>query len=323
MALDPRIALAAGQQGVDLTGSLLKGLQLSQQIRRAPILEEMEKARLAQAQLQLEQAQQGGEQLPLRSFAPVPGVGPEGEQALLIPTVDPRTGQTTLQPAQLPEGFELTQDTGQSEVDQQIRLAKERANIELDKQKELQALGVKGAEQKEVAKLLAGERSEIRKSFRQKRLVADDTIRVGNKLKKGLQDLKTGRVAAARQSLGAFIPGIRDANAEAFIALTNNFILEQAQKLTGVLSDTDIQLLRSTGPQLGNTLEGNIQIIDNILEASKHARGQDKKFRTFLKRGGNAEEFELESKNFISGPQQQQEGPQVLDKQFEGFKIIR
>lgn len=320
MALDPRILFMGAQAGAsvpNLAQSVLQGARAAQEIRQMPLLEEMQK-------LQLEQTRQqaSGGPSAFRSFAPVMGTGPSGEGALLAPRVNPQTGEAELVPLDLPSGFSLQNNQAQAEFERDVDLAQERARIEIAKQKELAEIGVSKAEKVEQAKRVAAERADIRKRFRERGNVAKDTVRTGNKLKKALSDLNTGRVAQARQSLSSVIPGIRDAKAEEFVALTNNFILEQAQKLTGVLSDTDIALLRSTGPQLGNTVEGNLRIIQNITEAADHARKEETRFRKFVKQGGNPEDFQYEEKDFISAPLEAQ-GEAQGTGEFEGFSIVR
>lgn len=317
MALDPRVLFMGAQAGASvpsLAQSVLQGAQAASQIRQMPILEAMQKLQLSQAQQQASGDSLGN----FKSFAPVMGTGPEGGTALLSPRVNPQTGQAELVPLELPQGFSLQNNQAQQAFQRDVELAQERAKIEVAKQAQLKELEVSKAEKVEQAKKIASERAEIRKRIRSNRDVADGTIRAGNKIVKALGDLQTGRVAQARQTLSSVIPGIRDAKAEEFVALTNNFILEQAQKLSGVLSDTDIALLKSTGPQLGNTAEGNLRIVNNILEAAKHARKEDQRFRRFVKDGGNPEDFIYQEKDFISAPEEQS-----TSGEFQGFKIVR
>lgn len=145
----------------------------------------------------------------------------------------------------------------------------------------------------EQAKQLEGLRSDIQTTFVKAGIAAKKGKNEILRMRDALKGVAQGRLAQARQSLGTFIPGIRDADAEAALSLMNQFILGKREEIIGggVMSDADLAILRTVGVQLGNQPEANEKILDFMEAASDAAIKNAADFKAFLKGGGNAEDF--------------------------------
>ena len=163
------------------------------------------------------------------------------------------------------------------------------------KQQELQQKIDLAATQEE-QRALGVERADIAKKIRAGAREGSKAKREITQLRDALNQLQTGRLAQARQALGGLVPGIRDASAETFNSLVNQFILSRKDELLGggILSDADIALLQTVGPQLGNTREANLQILDAFEQAANSSIDRGVRFREFKDGGGNAEDFEMD-----------------------------
>ena len=211
--------------------------------------------------------------------------------------------------------------TSEEDEERQIRLSDAKAKIELSKQKKISDIEIGETQKKEEIKLLEKRRSDAKEGYSEQAKEARRMVRLSSNLKSALDDLKTGRMAAARQKLGSIIPGIRDANAEDFLSLTNEFVLGRKDELLGggILSDADIELLFTTGPQLGTSIEGNLRIIERIEAASKEKLNEVKSFTDFLKDGGDPADFQFEkTESFFADlepgqPAQRLTGEESLD----------
>jgi len=140
---------------------------------------------------------------------------------------------------------------------------------------------------------IAKDRQELRKTVFGAARQGQKTLKEVSSLRKALQSIKTGRLAAARQQAGGLIPGIRDADAEALNSAINEFVLRRKDELLGggVLSDADIALLQGVGPQLGNTVEANLNILERFERVAKNDLERGKRLRKFK---GDPLEFDIE-----------------------------
>lgn len=145
--------------------------------------------------------------------------------------------------------------------------------------------------QKQRSDISTGIRSSAQDAARQKPKV--------NQLIEALDNLQTGKAAEAKRILGRFIPGIDIANEEAFLAQVQSLVLEQAQNLSGALSDSDIQLLKDSVPSLGNTVAGNRAILNNMLQAMDLKIQEGSAFNEFESAGGMPEQFIFEPTDFV------------------------
>lgn len=165
---------------------------------------------------------------------------------------------------------------------------------------------------------LAKDRQEIRKTVFGAARQGQKTLKEVGRLKGALEAVRTGRLAAARQSLGGLIPGVRDANAEALNSAINEFVLRRKDELLGggVLSDADIALLQGVGPQLGNTIEANLEILSRFEQVAQNDVDRGKRLRNFK---GDALEFDIEQFVEDEPAQQQPQKPtQVLQFDAQG-----
>ena len=149
---------------------------------------------------------------------------------------------------------------------------------------------------------LAKDRQEIKKSVFGAARQGRRTVREIDQLQKALDAVRTGRLAAARRSLGGLIPGVADADEQALTSAINEFVLRRKDELLGggVLSDADIVLLQGVGPQLGNTIEANQLIIDRFRTVAENDIARGKRLRDFK---GDPLEFEIETFEEESTPQ--------------------
>lgn len=239
------------------------------------------------AQLAIQLAQQRGliqspQQAGIQSSAFIPGVGfatlSKSGEAGVIPVEG--AGETAQQKriADIEKQKEIESLKGE----QSIKTEQEKAKIELQT-----------AASKEEQKQLGKTRAEISTKIKAGARDGRKTLREVKRMKDALQKLSTGRLAQAQQSIGSLIPGIRDADAETFNSMVNQFILARKDELLGggILSDADIALLQTVGPQLGNTAEANMNILNTFEQVANDAIDRGSRFAEFK---GNAEDFELD-----------------------------
>ena len=150
---------------------------------------------------------------------------------------------------------------------------------------------------------LAKDRQEVKKAVFGAARQGRRTLREIDQLQNALDAVRTGRLAAARQSLGGLIPGVADADEQALTSAINEFVLRRKDELLGggVLSDADIALLQGVGPQLGNTVEANQLIIDRFRTVAQNDIDRGVRLRKFK---GDPLEFEIET--FEEQPEESQ-----------------
>lgn len=143
------------------------------------------------------------------------------------------------------------------------------------------------------ASALGKRRDEIKASYTEGRNKATGSLTKIRDLEKIVSSFGEGGLSKAGRIAAAKIPLLRDASQEEFLSLSNQVILSQKDELLGggILSDSDIMLLQSTGTQLGNTKEGNIRILNQMEKAANAAIENEKLFRQHLNNGGTPEGF--------------------------------
>lgn len=309
MAIDPRLLFMGGQgaAGVPNIGqSLLQGLQLSQQIRRAPLMEQLDQLRVQQAQAQLQQAEKGR----FEGFGNlIPTTTAEGQPGLAAAFRNPLTQEIKTVPVDL-GGAELFRQDPSAQMQQRIALEQELANIEAAKQERIKQSEVETAGLKKLSEGRAQSVTTTRNSLQEKARSGTDAIKFADRGLSILKDLETGNVAKLRSEL-ANVPGfggLKDASAEEFQAVVVQGILSNASQLSGVLSDGDVKLLKAMGPQLSNTPEGNRRILEAM---KKSAQWRQKEFRRFNKLS------DKEKLTFVEDPGQM---PDFLSEAFGGQK---
>lgn len=167
--------------------------------------------------------------------------------------------------------------------------------IELAREKALAVAGVEAdtAGKIEEIKALGKKRSEIKSDIFNTARDGVKTLNEVSTLRRALSAVKTGRLAVAQQAAGALIPGLRDADAEALNSAINEFVLRRKDELLGggILSDADIALLQGIGPQLGNTPEANINILDRFERVARNSIDRGKRLRSYK---GDVLEFDID-----------------------------
>lgn len=166
---------------------------------------------------------------------------------------------------------------------------------------------------------IAKDRQELRKTVFGAARQGQRTLKEVDRLRKALEAVKTGRIAAARQAAGGLIPGARDASAEALNSAINEFVLRRKDELLGggVLSDADIALLQGVGPQLGNTVDANLEILRRFESVAKNDVDRGVRLKRFK---GDPLEFDLEV--FEEQASQPQQSAPLTDK-VPAIKAIR
>ena len=112
-------------------------------------------------------------------------------------------------------------------------------------------------------------------------------------LSDALSDIKTGRIAAARDKLGGVIPGVKDANVEVFQTLVTKFALAELAKQSGTKTDFDMEKAQQTVAELGNTQEANEIIMGLMLDGFDRAENEERQLKAWEKSGKTAENFEF------------------------------
>ena len=150
-----------------------------------------------------------------------------------------------------------------------------------------------GAIATDIEKSLNKERQVLASGFRSGANTARRSRSNLLRTKRALEAVRTGRLAAGRSLLGSFIPGIKDASAEEFEALATQFALDELSKQSGTKTDFDFQKAAETQARLGNTKEANRAIINIALDRLDEIEDEERQFKTFVKGGGNAEDFQF------------------------------
>lgn len=210
---------------------------------------------------------------------------------------DPETGETRAQLTDIstrraqPVG-KLTPIGATGETIQEKRTAEVQQKTDIAQN--IQDVKTSGLAEGEQEKLLGVERGKIATGIRTGSSQAKRSKSSILKLKRALGQVKTGRLASARNILGNIIPGIRDADAEVFNSMASQFALDELSKQSGTKTDFDFQKAAETQARLGNTQEANERIIEIALDRFDELENEERQFKEFVKGGGNAEDFEYQ-----------------------------
>lgn len=139
-------------------------------------------------------------------------------------------------------------------------------------------------------KALATEDAKTFSDWRSKAMAAGDTMQALDSLEQINNLQRGGRVGEAQAVIGQFFGSDAAADREVFNAVAQELVLNQASKLSGVISDRDMLTLQETVPSFGKDPRANKVIIDILRRAA------DKAIRNF----DAAEEYRREKGN-ISG----------------------
>lgn len=97
----------------------------------------------------------------------------------------------------------------------------------------------------------------------------EDQLRV---LESVSDSFNIGKVNEAMARLGEFLGTEQGAALQAFRTVQNNLVLNQMDKMTGVVSDSDLKLLEATVPRFGNDPRANRIVIDLMRRSIDRAR---------------------------------------------------
>lgn len=102
------------------------------------------------------------------------------------------------------------------------------------------------------------------------------TNQILGQLETALQGVETGALTPARTALGNIAASLgvdfdtsQISNAQTALAAINDLLLEEAERMSGVLSDSDIRLLQETAASLTNLPEANRTIIQNARQRNQ------------------------------------------------------
>lgn len=159
---------------------------------------------------------------------------------------------------------------------------------------EQQQIAKKGQETEEIER--GKRRVELNQSINKEAQTARNTLQRTKRIRRALELAKTGRTTEARQQISRFIPGVSSPTAEALNSEVTEFALSLKDQLLGggILSDSDVLLLKSIVPQLGNTLEGNLLIVQRFEQIANNAIERAQRFKQFKEQGGDPLEFEID-----------------------------
>jgi len=209
---------------------------------------------------------------------------------------DPETQQTTAKLTDVsgreaqPQG-QLTPVSTTGESAQQRR--SNEANTKVQTEENIQKVKSAAIPNAERNKVIGRERGKIETSIKQGAQQSRRSKANLLRLKRGLDQVNTGRLAAAQDLIGGMIPGVRNADAEVFNSLASQFALDELSKQSGTKTDFDFKKAAETQARLGNTQEANNRIIEIALDRFDEIEQEERQFKEFLKTDGNAEDFEF------------------------------
>ena len=141
-----------------------------------------------------------------------------------------------------------------------------------------------GEQQKAIAKAEGGIYNTIQKSGFDSRKTDATLKRLEGLSEKAFEGATAGAYRGAAklaQAIGIDVEGLNET--ELFTALSNDLVLDQTNKLTGVLTDKDMAFLEQTVPQLSQTKKGRKQLIGMMKEVNAASREKAKLAKDFRK----------------------------------------
>ena len=262
MPLDPNIPLlgARAVTPIDLMSSLQQGMQARQAIRMAPLLEELQKAKIAQAQKQAQMQAQPQLSADFLSFQQsIAGLSPEDqEKALRIRLrLDPgAVGSSAITTATTPK---LTEQVSESES------------------------FIKG--KTKFAEMSAASRAKK---------IDDGFTKIGN-INTGLRNIDRALAAidegASSGKIQKFFPSIRKSTIE-LNNLQNEFALDVISGVTlGAISEAELELAKQVGLPKDLAPEALREFLLEKKAAQEKLRSYFEEQIAFLDRGGSIAEF--------------------------------
>jgi len=184
------------------------------------------------------------------------------------------SGQTKFIPASEEELI------GNARIDAENLARAKQSKLELERG--ISDTKVREAKLKEVNK----ERGLYAKGFRERADNARAAIPQLDKIIKLLPNVDTGNLAKAKLIVKRAL-NVDVSNEETFLSLTSNLVRQAAESIKGALSDKDLQFLEATQPNIGNSVEGNLKILNDLRSLAAHSIGVNKQFKSFSKNSKN------------------------------------
>ncbi len=135
-------------------------------------------------------------------------------------------------------------------------------------------------ERVEAAKLMAKNRSELRRTVNEAAFKARENIPVLDDLEQLAKLSTTGTFGEKRLALKRSF-GVDVSDEEAFMAQSNRIVLAAADALKGALSDRENNYLEAIGPAIGKSREGNLKIIKSLKVIAENSIDRQKALRSF------------------------------------------
>ena len=134
-----------------------------------------------------------------------------------------------------------------------------------------QTINVSTAQHSPFDKALAANDADTFTSWRDKAIAASDTLEAVDVLDKINSLQQGGKLGEAAAVIGQYFGTEAGANMQAFQTQASDLVLSQASRLTGVISDKDMELLEKLAPQFGNDPRANKVIIDILRRGASKA----------------------------------------------------
>ncbi len=217
---------------------------------------EYNRAMLAQEQQAAAQAQQAANMQKYEAL--VPQFGEQGAKAIVFGGVDPKDlkqDQTTLMKNAAASGIDLSTPEGQAFMREQMTKSNApTVNVNSG-----------GEAATEFQKKQAAQNAMKFNDWEQAALTANETMANIGQLRQISELQGTGKMAEAGALIGQYFGTDAASNMQAYNAVSQGMVLQQAEKLKGAMSDGDIRLLEATMPSFGNDPRAN-EVIYGILE---------------------------------------------------------
>lgn len=290
MALDHNILLQAGRAVPNVLDALTSGIQAGQAIKRAPLLEAMQKQKLAQARQ--EQAQQAI-------------LAPLKQQLLEQQIASSRNGPSGLASAKtemLPGGaviqalpdrsVEVRDPLGRVvEGEEREAVLSQSQKFKLETQQKEADIAINRARGVAEATQRAGRVSAIKSELSERnRNAARQGIRLNQALKVA-SEATQGAAGAAKIKLAKLFPGIDVTNEALLDQGLKQLAVDQLQLFKGPTTDFEFGVVESTTGALGDPKTANVARLKSLQRASWFQRRELDQFSRHTKSGGDPDTF--------------------------------
>ena len=168
----------------------------------------------------------------------------------------------------------------------------------------------------EFQKKLAGKNADSFSKWQDEAFAANETMAGISQMREISNLQSTGKMAEAQAIVGQYFGTQAASDMQAFNSIASSMVLQQAEKLSGAMSDGDIKLLESTMPQFGNDPRANETIYGVLERASNRAvkrfNDADMYVQEHGKLAGYKPEFKFSRTESKKQPQQKQ-GGQIME----------